>query len=489
MVEIEKTVIMHISDLHFGIEKKDPTVDNAYRKKVLEKFKENYADMITHYPNYAPDILVVSGDIAFSGSPEDYEEAKDFFTYLIDEKLPGNRLTKESVILCFGNHDVQAETHIDFDSKKNVWTDYTARKTLDRPDPDLDFEDFYTYELNISDRYHRFRNAETFCKEMGFVELSHNADSPYKYAYGSRKNVKGIDFISLNTEWDFWGELDKDAAIERMRIGVNLYSNVTESFNNLFDPSTNPRFVVYHRPLEYLHKHEQNDPRLNNPPDRTTGRMIVRQNDVSLNGHTHANELKQNGMHTTITAGSVHQNKRWEFSCNMLFVPKTLVEGRNKCEMWLYEYNSTVFNQPWQIVKSGKDKLFYIYRFKDSKKADEFIVDYDNWSKIRDKLSRANSEERRKTLSQDYSSLKYLASIFTTVWGDEGFNEVINELKEKKLVESLIGKRKENIPGTSSGGFVPKGEHSDYMEKVKSLGLYSTPDGGYYPSDPNRSKK
>ena len=139
MIRRDETVILHISDLHFGIEKKYPEI-KGYRDEVLEKFKTSYARMIANGPNHAPDVLVVSGDIAFDGSPEDYEKAKDFFEYLLSKELPGNKLDKESIILCLGNHDMDGkDIKRDFDGR---WTDYHEKKPRYRPPPDIPFDDF-----------------------------------------------------------------------------------------------------------------------------------------------------------------------------------------------------------------------------------------------------------------------------------------------------------------------------------------------------------
>jgi predicted phosphodiesterase len=469
----DKTIIMHISDLHFGIEKKHPEV-KEYRKRVLSKFIDNFSDMINKHPEWAPDILVISGDIAWDGSLEDYKEAAVFFNEFID-RVKGNKIKREDVIVCFGNHDVHASCMKAEEAMNSAYDSY-LNKLVHRPEPNCDFNSYYNFELDVDKRYHRFHNAENFCKEMVFTELKTGVNSKYHYAYGSR-NVKGINFICLNTEWDFWGKEDENAE-GRLRIGSHLCFDVAANFGNcLYERSTPPRFVVYHRPLEFLHKQEHYIPG-SYDSDKRVGNIIVRRNDVSLNGHTHEKKIINDGAtHTIITADSIHTDQKWEFSCNLIFVPQKFDEGSNECERWLYEYHPKLDNAPWQI---GETTPFYIYRYENSENVDEFIANWENWKQ------RKNRNININQLKETFNLLRDKERVLITILGEEEFREIQRVLSEKKKRTKLETMEKGIKYDSPKGGNTIEVEKDIDMVKEKNLGPYETSSGGTVPHDPHK---
>ena len=102
-------VVMHISDLHFGIPNSTKGNYVRNRKMVLDSFLEHLSKIP---PELIPDILVITGDIGYSGSKEDYSEAKMFIKQILD-KFHG-KLTTNDIIICPGNHDVLIRCNIYF---------------------------------------------------------------------------------------------------------------------------------------------------------------------------------------------------------------------------------------------------------------------------------------------------------------------------------------------------------------------------------------
>src|SRR5262245_47874640 len=78
-------VIAHVSDTHFGNAVQDPAKRAA---AVMDH-------LLAMSPR--PDVLVVSGDVADHGLPEEYAEARAWL-----DRWPG------PVAVCPGNHDVRA---------------------------------------------------------------------------------------------------------------------------------------------------------------------------------------------------------------------------------------------------------------------------------------------------------------------------------------------------------------------------------------------
>lgn len=84
--------VLHLSDLHCGRGDRE-----EFRLRVDALIRDLGGLQVS------PDLLVVSGDVAFSGQPEEYELAlEDFFTPLV------NRfgLAQDRIIVCPGNHDI-----------------------------------------------------------------------------------------------------------------------------------------------------------------------------------------------------------------------------------------------------------------------------------------------------------------------------------------------------------------------------------------------
>ncbi|BED90187.1 hypothetical protein PspMM1_26550 [Pseudoalteromonas sp. MM1] len=90
----KEITLLHISDPQYG----DPGTDDwsiLLEQQIGDYLKENL---------YDPDIMVISGDIAFSGKKEEYEIAKVELRKLLEATSLQNNLN--SLVLVPGNHDV-----------------------------------------------------------------------------------------------------------------------------------------------------------------------------------------------------------------------------------------------------------------------------------------------------------------------------------------------------------------------------------------------
>ncbi|MCU7836348.1 MAG: metallophosphoesterase [gamma proteobacterium symbiont of Taylorina sp.] len=85
--------ILHLSDLHFGSNKN--TLIGAELRRVVDKIKKEWND--------GPDFVVITGDIANTGHPNDYRQATEWFEKFADYfkwKIPSRRF-----LIVPGNHD------------------------------------------------------------------------------------------------------------------------------------------------------------------------------------------------------------------------------------------------------------------------------------------------------------------------------------------------------------------------------------------------
>lgn len=74
--------IFHISDLHFGIEKSDKNefkINAERQAKTIKSLIKTLKDDLRVPQNWKPDVVVISGDIGWTGSSEEYEKYKSLF--------------------------------------------------------------------------------------------------------------------------------------------------------------------------------------------------------------------------------------------------------------------------------------------------------------------------------------------------------------------------------------------------------------------------
>ena len=100
--------VLHISDLHFGtfVDKDTGKLKYAHVFTTAGKIDPRglYSILIAD-PELTdpPDLVVISGDIAWSGTPEDYAYATEFV------KLLRKAWPKSHFVITPGNHDVDQD--------------------------------------------------------------------------------------------------------------------------------------------------------------------------------------------------------------------------------------------------------------------------------------------------------------------------------------------------------------------------------------------
>lgn len=92
-----KIRILHLSDLHFRAEPGGTAWDST---SVLGRLVADIAGLVDK--GHRPDLVVITGDIAFSGQPEEYELARQ---WICEELLLAAKLTPRELVITPGNHD------------------------------------------------------------------------------------------------------------------------------------------------------------------------------------------------------------------------------------------------------------------------------------------------------------------------------------------------------------------------------------------------
>jgi len=142
--------ILHLSDLHFGFRSNGESAHYYIKKNEIDSLKLANI-LIREYEGRAPSVLVVSGDIGWTGSAEDYIYASIFFVALLEE------WKSTEFVIVPGNHDYcqktfssdAQENYIKFIKglvgrfpKRNLCESYKAYL-----DPSVKREDLISYHL------------------------------------------------------------------------------------------------------------------------------------------------------------------------------------------------------------------------------------------------------------------------------------------------------------------------------------------------------
>jgi serine/threonine protein kinase/predicted MPP superfamily phosphohydrolase len=108
---------LHLSDLQFSTSRTYDT--NVVLRALLRDIEKRL-----EWYSLQPDLIAVTGDIAFSGKPVEYGLAQEFF----DELLETTSLSKARLFLVPGNHDVDRE--LISPGARNIGSSLTDRETV-----------------------------------------------------------------------------------------------------------------------------------------------------------------------------------------------------------------------------------------------------------------------------------------------------------------------------------------------------------------------
>ena len=179
---------------------------------------------------------------------------------------------------------------------------------------------------NIASSTYKFKNYVQFLKDLNICELHNKAkifedDNSIRYLYGYRE-IKGIQFIVLNSEWDFFGKADKQAE-GCLRLGADLVADALEDIEDSGN-SLKPIIAIFHRPIiPNIHISERNyyKNNLENVDNRLNSSA-----DIILNGHVHIGKFANYG------------KRAWSFSCGTLHSVDVEVP-----EYWLFEFKNNTY--------------------------------------------------------------------------------------------------------------------------------------------------
>lgn len=288
--QIRKTVTwLHISDLQFrASDDYDATVIlQALLHDIAER---NEQDMLR------PDMVFVTGDIAFSGKPEEYYQARRFF----DDLLRTTGLSKDRLFLVPGNHDVdRSQSGL---VVNQIGPTVTSQQKVDRPLVDL---------IGHGSLFAKFRGYAAFVGDYLGSHLSLDNEIPFYVQTltlaGQKIAVLGVNSTLLP------GEDAEDSG------GLAIRSQLQTALEKIKEADL--RVAVLHHPPEWFQK----------PARKDLEDLLVSVCDFVLHGHTHRVSVLQMRSSSTkamiISAGACYETREYPNTYNLVRLDLTTGAG------------------------------------------------------------------------------------------------------------------------------------------------------------------
>lgn len=268
---------LHLSDCHVG--------SKEYGAKKLFKETADFVRRRRETTGWEPDLVFLTGDIAYSGQAEQYEQAKAELLAPLGEALGGS--LGERLFMVPGNHDVDRDA--DFSTRAKVLEDTNvlypnqpgqrARRKI-RP---------------RIESYAAFSCAES---AVGDDWLASEAG-----AFVAERTIGGakVAVIGLNTAWLSYGKDDR----AQLSFGPDLLSEALD-LEKVADADA--VFVLGHHPLNWFRDEDA----------RRIRAMLSKRNAIYVCGHMHkkdaVREYGNAGDFLTLQGQAVfqaHNDERW----------------------------------------------------------------------------------------------------------------------------------------------------------------------------------
>ena len=230
--------ILHLSDIHFGRNNPQYGLTEHFEKHD-QILKELINTVKTLDESLRPEHIVFTGDIAWHGKRNEFEEARIWFERLLEALS----LTGKDISFCVGNHDVDLSCqHIDMQMNDDM---------IDRID------DLYRYE-NIYNMEPAIYAYNEFCRQIGVIPYAYpmNGKEEYSYSVGykdiSFQSGKTIRLISLNTSLLFGTGISQD----KMWLGQEQIKSLIR--HGILPVSNDIWYTIalYHHADRFLHPNE-----------------------------------------------------------------------------------------------------------------------------------------------------------------------------------------------------------------------------------------
>lgn len=267
--------ILHLSDMHFGRDQYGIDEPFSKKKEILDKLILKLAELD---PRFKPDLVMVTGDIAWHGLKKEFDDAYDWFSKLKDEL----GLSSDCFVFCPGNHDLNRNVAVDF-------TEDDLLKHRNKHIIDIGKCDYYYQYAQAHILENRFQNYNRFCEKMGMQPYSYTCEGIREYSYmvGNSSFVyKDCTFsiVCMNTAYLPYGKALSD---DQMFLGLPQIEQMcqegilTEEQDDIF------RIALFHHADRFLHPNEQCE----YDGRRAPMQLLLNSVDLALCGHTETGSM------------------------------------------------------------------------------------------------------------------------------------------------------------------------------------------------------
>lgn len=393
-------VVLHVSDLHFGIENDRSDKTKYVRPRQREMIKsliDTIQEIIEDSPEWKPDVIAISGDIAWTGQKSEYQLYKEYFVEPLHEILD---IPETHIITCPGNHDIMRK-------RAGRVARYAKDSRRKDPDvPDLDREEITGQAYFFGDYVDELCNGdnERICKLITFEEW------PW------------VTFLTLNSAWDCRSDDDEG----RLRVGLPILEELIENV-----PENNCVITLFHHPhteiedvdekiddvshkkvldivkRQWLHVSEREPEYMGG---RTFCSYVEEKSTYILNGHIHKEtEPQKLGKSVRLIGGTIYSNDTPKYHCRLLKVSNSNDPAYRDLRRIIGDRN-----EKWEVTIPKKfqfDHIFTIMRRKAEQKEKIFLLG-----------------QKLKNAKVQYEENK----------NEEVFHQLVDEVAQELLKESII---------------------------------------------------
>lgn len=390
-------VILHLSDLHFnGNESCQSSID---RRGVFGALVNEIKSLTEEW---RPNVICITGDIAYQNKQSGYEEAIKW----LNELLQQLSIEKEGIFVCPGNHDV----------------DRDKASFLVRPH-DADEAD-RVLRLPIADHYKSlFVRYEEFCRTLALHPYAFNGAQ--EFVIGSRI-YKDTKFVCNNSCWCSMDKNDRSS----LWLGQNLIKSLELPL--ISSPTFSITIALLHHPREYYNEREIN--RYSNR--EATIDYLASRCHIILTGHTHGRPRDPDIIHDNaiMFSGGCYESDRYHNSCSII----RLQPERLCIDYRQYEWDGG--QSRWSIFSEKRN-----YKLRIKEKYDN--RDYELTKEIQQEIeAKPRKEYSKKEIEEIYNNIRDHVNKLDYPKAIDVYNEnqdVLDTYKEKykeliKNIEILI---------------------------------------------------
>lgn len=295
--------ILHISDVHFGRDYKrynlnEPLVD---RYKILDGMIETLKSLPKEL---RPEHIIFTGDVAWHGLVDEFEEAAVWFKKLLDEM----GMTGKDITFIVGNHDVD-------------WNQ--GRKKHDMTNDSIEvIDELYRYR-NVQYIDATLDNYNQFCSILGVEPFMYPVDDRMKYSYSvgykdiTSETGEVIRLLAFNTA-SLTGY--PQIADDKCFLGIPQIRSMYKY--NIIPKAKGVDYTIgmFHHAPRFLHSNETNT-----YSDRPATLLALQYcTNLLLYGHTESmgypTMTKQSGGGTLMPGGALYYNDIHKHTFNLLYI-------------------------------------------------------------------------------------------------------------------------------------------------------------------------